>query len=99
MRNYLKCDQTKVGKKFGCLDSGTPYDCNSITHTKRYISSELERGILIDHEVIKPLKNENERLVSCAYGRKSQMSAIDIMDLNIVYGCYKYLNLKNKEQP
>ena len=97
MRNYLKCDQTKVGKKFGCLDSGTPYDCNSITHTKRYISSELEEGIRI--EVIKPTKNENERLVSCAYGRKSQMSAIDIMDLNIVYGCYKYLNLKNKEQP
>ena len=96
MRNYLKCDQTKVGKKFGCLDSGTPYDCNSITHTKRYISSELEEGIRI--EVIKPTKNENERLVSCAYGRKSQMSAIDIMDLNIVYGCYKYLNLKNKEQ-
>ena len=97
MRNYLKCDQTKVGKKFGCLDSGTPYDCNSITHTKRYISSELEEGLRI--EVIKPTKNENERLVSCAYGRKSQMSAIDIMDLNIVYGCYKYLNLKNKEQP
>ena len=93
MQNYLKCDQTKVGKKFGCLDSGTPYDCNSITHTKRYISSELEDGIRI--EVIKPTKNENERLVSCAYGGKSQMSAIDIMDLNIVYGCSKYLNVKN----
>ena len=81
MRNYLKCDQTKVGKKFGCLDSGTPYDCNSITHTKRYISSELEEGLRI--EVIKPTKNENERLVSCAYGRKSQMSAMDVISILI----------------
>ena len=99
MQKYLKCDQTKVGKKFGCLNSGTPYDCNSITHAKRYISSELEEGLPITHEVIKPTKNETERLVSCVYGQKSQMSAIDIMDLNIVYGCSKYLNVKNNERP
>ena len=48
MKNYLKCNETfinetTVGRKNGCLSTGTPYDCLSITHRPRYIRSVVEK--------------------------------------------------------
>ena len=96
MKNYLKCNETfinetTVGRKNGCLSTGTPYDCLSITHRPRYIRSVVEKNK--DYVVITP--TEREVLQSCnLYGQQTKMSTIDVMDLNIAYGCKKYLNMK-----
>ena len=91
MKKYIKCNETTVGIKIGCLNTGTPYDCLSITHSPRYIRSEIERNR--PYEVFRP--TEREDLQSCSHtGQQTKLSTIDIMDLNIAYGCKKYLNMK-----
>ena len=88
LKHYLKCDE----KKTGCLDTGTPYDCQSISHRKRHIDSAFDTSK--KYEIITPTEKLTE-FKSCDYGQKTKMSDLDIMDLNIVYGCTKYLNVNH----
>ena len=88
LKHYLKCDETKSG----CLDTGTPYDCQSITHRKRHIGSAVVTSR--EYKIITPTEKLKE-FKSCDYGQETKMSDLDIMDLNIVYGCTKYLNVNH----
>ena len=80
MKQYLKCNETKTG----CLNTGTPYDCQSITHHERHIDSAVDESKV--YEIVTPTKKLKD-FKSCDYGQQTKMSDLDIMDLNIVYGC------------
>ena len=67
MKNYLRCDKTSIGMGFGCLETGTPYDCQSISHRKRHIKG-FEKGKV--YEVIIP--TEKQAVKACNYGQQKK---------------------------
>ena len=63
--------------------TGTPYDCQSITHFKPYVISKKYTNIF-------PRQN----LIGCEnMGQHIKLSDIDVMDINILYGCSSYLEI------
>ena len=63
--------------------TGTPYDCLSITHFKPYLQSKKYTNIFP-----KPSLKECGNM-----GKNMKLSDIDIMDINILYGCGSYLDV------
>ena len=67
------------------METGTPYDCNSILHLPRELQSR-STGTFYSAITSKEPKK------ACLYDKQNTLSELDAIDVNVVYGCNKYLN-------
>ena len=81
--NYRKCNETRLGVRYGCLETGTPYDFNSVTHSPLHVEFDPDHAINITKKTSDTTQN---------IGNKTELSVLDAIDINIAYGCHNYLN-------
>lgn len=72
-KSYEKCS---VAINNCGIETGTPYDCNSILHPPTTLGIQ-NRTVITTKE-----RNKN-----CSYGQRNTLSELDAMDVNTVYGC------------
>ena len=74
---FMKCNLTKTGKKFGCKKIGH-YDGNSILHYKNIFGDQSPRTIFTTKKCING---------ECDYGQRRELSPGDVRDIEDLYKC------------
>ena len=89
-RQFMRCDQIKIGKRKGCRRIGT-YDGDSIMHYPPTLTAQVvENGDYVDKTfTVFTLKEEAHALCvggRCDPGQRDGLSANDIKDIKTLYG-------------
>ena len=79
IRNYWKCNTTKIGKKYGCKTNNI-YDWMSISHYPEKIPNTNFRVIRMKNSACKNGKK-------CTLGQRINLSKLDVSDITKLYNC------------
>ena len=90
-KEYLRCDQHKIGKQKGCQEIGAHYDGNSILNYPPEVKAQvIENGKYVDkYFTLFTLKPEAHALCKggvCNPGQRDGLSLNDIKEIQILYG-------------
>ena len=84
-RNYFKCNETRIGRKWGCKFHN-PYDLGSISHYPPNI-------IGTDFNVITVKNSSCRNGENCNIGQRIALSETDVLDIASLYNCGNINNL------
>ena len=84
-RQYVKCNETTIGKKHGCVVR-SQYDANSIMHypLNRQYGNKIFKVMRLKAKAVDLCDGGK-----CNTGQRSGLSRQDVLDINQLYDCKK----------